>query len=62
MEETTMIKFKVLRRHLGDKAYEEGDEREANAGDVAHLVAAGVLEAPENKAAAPVENKGRARK
>lgn len=57
-----MMKFKVLRRHLGDKLYEPGDEREATRGDVEHLIRQGVLAAPENKAEAPFENKGRARK
>ncbi|HEY4546671.1 MAG TPA: hypothetical protein VIG90_09635 [Pedomonas sp.] len=33
-----MQKFKVLRRHDGDKEYDVGDTREANATDVAHLV------------------------
>lgn len=49
------MKFQVLRRHLGDKLYEPGDEREASESDVAHLVRAGVLKrkaepAPKNKA------------
>ena len=39
-----MAKFKVLREHLGDKAYKSGDTREAIASDVAHLVRSGVLE------------------
>lgn len=33
-----MQKFKVLRRHDGDREYHEGDIREARAADVAHLV------------------------
>lgn len=48
------MKFEVLRRHLGDKLYEPGEEREATEGDVAHLVRSGVLKkaepAPKNKA------------
>lgn len=47
------MKFKVLRRHYGDKMYEECDHREADEREVAHLVASGVLE----KAAPPVANK-----
>ncbi|WP_244606499.1 hypothetical protein [Arsenicitalea aurantiaca] len=44
------MKYEVLRRHIGDKQYEQGDEREAVAADVAHLVKAGVLrEAGEKK-------------
>lgn len=38
-----MPKYKVLRRHQGDRFYEEGEVREARAGDVAHLVDRGVL-------------------
>jgi hypothetical protein len=58
-----MARFKVLRQHYGDQSYQAGDTREADAGVVAHLVAAGVLE--EIKIEAPVETKaprGRARK
>lgn len=58
------MKYEVLRRHQGDKFYEQGDEREASEVDVAHLVKSGVLKAkaegkPKNKAegAAP-KNKG----
>ncbi|MBL3561067.1 hypothetical protein [Rhodovulum sulfidophilum] len=54
-----MQKFKVLRQHLGDRMYLQGDVREAVEADVAHLVAAGVLGAPENKAEAPPEAKAR---
>ncbi|SHI90920.1 hypothetical protein [Wenxinia saemankumensis] len=48
--------FTVLRRHQGDRFYEEGDTREANPTDVAHLVESGVLveeksrSVPKNKA------------
>lgn len=38
-----MARFKVLRGHIGDRAYAEGDVREATAIDVAHLVKNGVL-------------------
>lgn len=37
------MKFNVLRRHIGDKLYEQGDQREAEERDVAHLVKNGVL-------------------
>ena len=37
------VTFNVLRRHEGDRLYEEGNTREAVAAEVAHLVAAGVL-------------------
>lgn len=48
------MKFKVLRQHLGDRMYMPGDEREANEGDVGHLVDNGVLEA---KRDAPAKSK-----
>jgi hypothetical protein len=38
-----------LRRHIGDRFYEEGDAREAKAEEVAHLVRAGVLKVAGNK-------------
>jgi len=58
-------KFKVLRRHFGDKDYHEGDERTAEPTAVKHLVAQGVLApikakaepAPKNKAEPKAENK-----
>ncbi len=37
------MKYDVLRRHIGDKLYEQGDQREAEERDVAHLVKNGVL-------------------
>lgn len=52
-----MAKFKVLRQHQGDKPYAEGDTREADERDVAHLVANGVLEPVKAKAEAPAKNK-----
>ena len=52
-----MASFKVLRQHHGDKPYAEGDTREADPRDVAHLVANGVLEPIKAKAEKPVENK-----
>lgn len=52
-----MAKFKVLRQHHGDKLYAEGDTREADERDVAHLVANGVLETVKAKAEAPAKNK-----
>ncbi|WP_044026783.1 MULTISPECIES: hypothetical protein [Roseobacteraceae] len=58
-----MEKYEVMRRHQGDKFYEEGDTREAKPSDVAHLVVNGVLrkKAPEvlNKARAVPKNKAR---
>ena len=41
-----MQEFKVLREHHGDKPYQGGDLRIADATEVAHLVRAGVLEDP----------------
>lgn len=38
-----ITKYEVKRRHLGDKDYFDGDEREADANEVQHLVANGVL-------------------
>jgi hypothetical protein len=62
-KETVMEEYEVMRRHQGDKFYEEGDIREARPSDVAHLVANGVLrkKAPEvlNKARAVQKNKAR---
>ena len=43
------VTFNVLRRHEGDRLYEEGESREAVAADVAHLVDLGVLEKAEGK-------------
>lgn len=51
------MKYHVLRRHIGDKLYEEGDEREADEGDVAHLVKNGVLQPSGQKAEPAVKNK-----
>ena len=47
------MKYKVMRRHLGDRMYEEGDEREANASDVKHLLDRGILKAVREKAEEP---------
>lgn len=56
-----MATYKVLRQHYGDKPYSEGDTREAEPRDVAHLVERGVLEkaepAVQNKAAPKLRNK-----
>lgn len=49
------MKYTVMRAHVGDQGYAEGDEREADPNDVAHLVANGVLVPA--KAEAPVKNK-----
>ena len=38
--------FKVLRAHLGDKPYAEGDSRIAEEGRVRHLIRNGVLSKP----------------
>lgn len=46
--------YTVLRQHYGDRMYEPGDEREAAAADVQHLIDNSVLEL---KAARPVHNK-----
>lgn len=55
------VTFNVLRRHEGDRLYDEGGTREAVPGEVAHLVASGVLEKSEpksnNKAEPVVANK-----
>jgi hypothetical protein len=50
-----MARFNVLRQHYGDRDYIPGDTREADPAQVAHLVAAGVLE--EIKVEPPVEVK-----
>jgi hypothetical protein len=49
-----MMKFRVLRQHIGDQFYDPSgkngpDERQADALSVQHLVESGVLEALENK-------------
>lgn len=54
-----MQSFNVLRQHYGDRDYLPGDTREADPAQVAHLVAAGVLE--EVKVEPPVETKAPAR-
>lgn len=52
------MKYIVKRAHQGDKWYAEGEVREAEPRDVAHLVANGVLaEEQEQKAAPKVANK-----
>ncbi|PWE26996.1 hypothetical protein C4N9_18500 [Pararhodobacter marinus] len=63
-----MASFDVLRPHIGDRPYAQGDTREADAASVKHLVRAGVLaaqtdgdtkkaKAPANKAAPKPANK-----
>ncbi|MBY5976724.1 hypothetical protein KUV39_08700 [Phaeobacter italicus] len=58
-----MEEYEVMRRHQGDKFYEEGETREAKPSDVSHLVARGVLrkKAPEvlNKVRAVPKSKAR---
>ncbi|MET4636168.1 hypothetical protein [Kaistia defluvii] len=49
------MKFKVIREHLGDRFYKVGETREAQRGDVAHLI--GTTLAPSGKAAKPAKNK-----
>ena len=51
------VTFNVLRRHEGDRLYEEGDTREASASEVAHLVASGVLEQAKAKGESKPRNK-----
>ena len=51
------MKYDVLRRHIGDKLYEQGDEREAKESDVAHLVNNGVLRPVDAKSEAAPKNK-----
>ena len=51
------MNYRVLRQHQGDQPYAEGDTREADERDVAHLVANGVLEPVKAKAVTPVKNK-----
>lgn len=38
-----MTEYNVMREHYGDKYYQTGDKRTANAADVKHLVDKGVL-------------------
>ena len=63
-----MASFDVLRPHIGDRPYAQGETREADAASVKHLVRAGVLaaqtdgdtkkaKAPANKAAPKPANK-----
>lgn len=61
------MKYRVSRQHLGDRMYFPGDEREAVAGDVQHLIDSGILSpleveeektpAKAKKAMTPPENK-----
>jgi len=57
-----MKTYIVKRQHYGDRFYSEGEEREANAADVRHLLERGVLEEkaapkPKNKAVTAPKNK-----
>lgn len=54
------MKYKVQRRHLGDRLYEEGDEREASPSEVAHLVDRGILKATREKHEAEAKDAGAA--
>lgn len=60
------MRYDVLREHFGDRFYREGEQREAQAASVTHLVRAGVLaeaggrkaaEKPAGKAAPKPQNK-----
>jgi hypothetical protein len=51
-----IMKYDVLRRHIGDKLYEQGDQREAEERDVAHLVKNGVLRPASGDAEKPRED------
>jgi len=51
------MKYTVIRQHFGDRMYMPGEERDATASDVQHLVKAGVLEEAKAKAEKPVANK-----
>jgi hypothetical protein len=55
------VTFNVLRRHEGDKLYEENDTREMTEADARQLVGLGVLERadakPKNKAEPAPSNK-----
>lgn len=37
------MQFEVMRQHIGDRFYNEGDIREANEQDVMHLIKNGIL-------------------
>jgi hypothetical protein len=55
--------YEVLRPHQGDRFYAQGETREAESADVAHLVKSGTLvetkaqKQPQNKAAPAPKNK-----
>lgn len=49
--------YDVLRQHFGDKQYFKGDKREANEGDVKHLIDKGVLREAGAKAETLAANK-----
>ncbi len=55
------MKFQVMRQHFGDRMYEPGDTRDADEGDVLHLIINGVLAKAEpttaNKAEPKTANK-----
>ncbi|WP_041409359.1 hypothetical protein [Sinorhizobium fredii] len=52
-----MKTYDVLRQHLGDKMYMPGDQREANQGDVQHLITNGILKEATAKAEKATANK-----
>lgn len=53
------MKYIVKRQHLGDRLYAAGEIRDADPNDVGHLVAAGVLSEPDEKADVARANKAR---
>lgn len=56
-----MADFRVIRPHVGDKAYEVGDIRSGELSDLGHLIGK-CLEPVANKAAPAVQNKAVKRK
>ncbi|MFK0338719.1 hypothetical protein ACIQT7_15735 [Agrobacterium deltaense] len=52
-----MKTYEVLRQHLGDKMYMPGDVREADQGEVQHLIDRGVLRETKPKAEPALANK-----
>ncbi|MQU72346.1 hypothetical protein [Sinorhizobium meliloti] len=52
-----MKTYDVLRQHYGDKQYLKGDIRQADPGEVKHLVDAGVLKEAKAKADKPAASK-----
>lgn len=61
-----MATYRVLRQHEGDRLYLEGETREVDAAEVAHLERLGVLEkmedAPSDKSEPAPANKAEGRR